>query len=84
LRNIEAEKEIEQIKKNIRKLKEKLKEKSSSFAIEIYKYLDSVELDNLKWQNPLASQVITDEFVQTLSKKSGDENVYKSFKEPLN
>ncbi|CAG8663898.1 4999_t:CDS:2, partial [Dentiscutata heterogama] len=58
--------------------------KSSSFAREIYKYLDSVELDNLKWQNPLASQVITDEFVQNLSKESGDGNVYKSFKEPLN
>ncbi|CAG8675508.1 3723_t:CDS:2, partial [Gigaspora rosea] len=59
-------------------------EKSSSFAREIYKYLDSVELDNLKWQNPLANQVITDEFVQNLSKESGDGNVYKSFKEPLN
>ncbi|CAH1769266.1 13216_t:CDS:2, partial [Entrophospora sp. SA101] len=85
LRDIEVAKEVEQInneqiKNNMREMKRKLKGKSSPLAIEIYNYLDNVEVDNLGWWDPLASQVISDDSDLVLNLPR---NVYHNFMEPL-
>ncbi|CAG8598209.1 2260_t:CDS:2 [Paraglomus occultum] len=84
LRDIETAKEIEeiskeQIKKNMRELKGKLRGKSSPFLVELYNFLDYVDVDSLRWQDPFASQVISDEssFVRNLPG-----NIYHNFMEP--
>ncbi|CAB4416326.1 unnamed protein product [Rhizophagus irregularis] len=62
LRDIEISKIIEslisreEIVKNMRDLKSKLKEKSSQLAVKICQLiLEKVNIDNLTWQKPLAS-----------------------------
>ncbi|PKK56832.1 hypothetical protein RhiirC2_799214 [Rhizophagus irregularis] len=67
LRDIEISKTIEspisreEIAKNMRELKSKLKGKSSQLAVEMCQLLEKVNIDNLTWQKPLASQVISDD-----------------------
>ena len=48
--------------------------------MELYNFLDYVDIDNLRWQDPFASQVISDEsyFVRNLPG-----NIYHNFMEPL-
>ncbi|CAB4391228.1 unnamed protein product [Rhizophagus irregularis] len=67
LRDIEISNTIEspisreEIAKNMRELKSKLKGKSSQLAVEMRQLLEKVNIDNLTWQKPLASQVISDD-----------------------
>ncbi|CAB5362189.1 unnamed protein product [Rhizophagus irregularis] len=61
LRDIEISKTIEspisreEIAKNMRELKSKLKGKSSQLAVEMCQLLEKVNIDNLTWQKPLAT-----------------------------
>ncbi|RGB24213.1 hypothetical protein C1646_773404 [Rhizophagus diaphanus] len=67
LRDIEISKTIEspisreEITKNMCELKYKLKGKSSQLAVEMRQLLEKVNIDNLTWQKPLVSQVISDD-----------------------
>ncbi|KAF0413849.1 hypothetical protein F8M41_007712 [Gigaspora margarita] len=69
------------IAENIDDLKKKLERSSSDHAFELLERLNSLPIKDLKWNDPLASQVISDKskLVQNL-----DETSKKSFMEPFN
>ncbi|CAG8693441.1 11871_t:CDS:2, partial [Dentiscutata heterogama] len=71
----------QKIAENIDDLKKKLSRSSSDHALELLERLNSLSTKDLKWYDPLASQVISDKFklVQNL-----EETSEKSFMEPFN
>ncbi|PKY61906.1 hypothetical protein RhiirA4_487538 [Rhizophagus irregularis] len=84
LRDIEISKIIEslisreEIVKNMRDLKSKLKEKSSQLAVKICQLiLEKVNIDNLTWQKPLATMFspIIQEKCKTFVKDFSIENI---------
>jgi len=54
---------MEKIKKNIRELKGKLMNDPSPLTIELYRNVDKISITSLSWNNPLASQVISDDSI---------------------
>ncbi|CAG8855845.1 4936_t:CDS:2, partial [Gigaspora margarita] len=71
----------QKIAENIGDLKMKLKRSSSDHAFELLERLNSLPIKDFKWNDPLASQVISDKskLVQNL-----EETSKKSFMEPFN
>ncbi|CAG8615392.1 9151_t:CDS:2 [Paraglomus occultum] len=86
LRDIKALKTSEQvpfnddtIKKNIRSLQGKLLSDSSPLSVELYQNVKNIPITNLTWEDPLSSQVISDDsiVVKKLSPKQ-----YQNFMKP--
>ncbi|CAG8489924.1 18999_t:CDS:1, partial [Racocetra fulgida] len=71
---------LNQIAKNIDELKRKLKRNKSPLHQSLYSSLIRVNLSQLKWRNPLASQVISDD--SKLVQELKDDELRDSFMEP--
>ncbi|CAG8630731.1 2315_t:CDS:2, partial [Racocetra persica] len=78
--NVKRPLKSKQIAKNIDELKRKLKKNKSPLYQSLYSSLIRENLSQLKWENPLASQVISDDskLVQALE----DDELRDSFMEP--